>query len=227
MMKRYIGIICLISSVFISQAESRQIFSTMREKAQHVYTIAQENMRSAYQQIKEHKKLVAGIIAYFSFESVGYCKGWRTPLYRLFVLPSAYDTLQAHNTAMHNTIQSDASQAQKATNDHQKELKKKEDIYQELLARYQKLEKSSKDDPYTLEDDFSYTHRDTELQRERQAHQELQQRCKTLELELSLCKNKQEQIRKIAQEAQDLLPDMHSLLERSKDLKKINNTNES
>jgi hypothetical protein len=79
---------------------AQESYDKVSEKAHNAYAYTCEKTRGLYEKAKEHKKLIIGAAAYFMFEVIGFANEWRTPLYRLFVLPGELDAQRAANGAI-------------------------------------------------------------------------------------------------------------------------------
>jgi septal ring factor EnvC (AmiA/AmiB activator) len=73
----------------------KNVYTGIIQKIRQTYLNACNQMHTVYKEIKEHKKIVTCVIVYIAFEGIGYAQGWRTPLYRLFVLPGELDAVHA------------------------------------------------------------------------------------------------------------------------------------
>jgi hypothetical protein len=79
-------------------------YNKIREKAHDTYVYTCQKTCELSEKAKEHKKSIAAAATYLVFEIVGYFQGWRTPLYRLFVLPGDFDVQHATNQNLNGQI---------------------------------------------------------------------------------------------------------------------------
>ncbi len=122
--------------VGMSAGSDKHILSIAREKVKRVYRCTCEETRTAYEAIKRHKKLIAGIVgmvSYFAFEGFGCSQDWDTPLRRLFtpkkLLDDAlrdYHALQLRYEALEKQLQ----------NKELEDLKKQQQLLMEQLEKY-------------------------------------------------------------------------------------------
>jgi len=84
-----VSIICY--QISLNAGSDEPILSMTRKKIIRVYRCACEETRTAYEEVKKHKKLIMGIITYLVFEGFGYSEGWDTPLRRLFMPKKSLD----------------------------------------------------------------------------------------------------------------------------------------
>ncbi len=82
---------------------SFQVAGKARKKAKDVYAFTRQKTNALYEKAKENKKLIAAAVAYLGFEAVGLYQGWRTPGYRLFVLPGELDGVVGERNAANAT----------------------------------------------------------------------------------------------------------------------------
>ena len=125
---------------------------TVREKTNYAYVVACEKTRALYEEIKKHRKIIAGCFAYLAFECIGYAHDWDTPLRRLVTPKKLLDDAQvtinghvAHIAHLQNTVAGQAvtinqqeERIANITDAHQVELQQQE-AYRTLRTQCEEL----------------------------------------------------------------------------------------